>query len=46
MEDLKNKGLDNVDLLILAILQREVQISNAELARRVNLSPHQQPIQG
>ena len=35
----KNKGLDNVDLLILAILQREVQISNAELARRVNLSP-------
>lgn len=39
MEDLKNKGLDNVDLLILAILQREVQISNAELARRVNLSP-------
>lgn len=39
MEDIKNKGLDNVDLLILAILQREVQISNAELARRVNLSP-------
>lgn len=39
MEDIKNKGLDNVDLQILAILQREVQISNAELARRVNLSP-------
>jgi len=39
MEDIKNKGLDNVDLQILAILHREVQISNAELARRVNLSP-------
>jgi len=39
MEDIKNKGLDNVDLQILAILQREVHISNAELARRVNLSP-------
>lgn len=39
MEDIKNKGLDNVDLQILATLQREVQISNAELARRVNLSP-------
>ena len=39
MEDIKNKGLDNVDLQILAILQREVQMSNAELARRVNLSP-------
>jgi len=39
MEDIKNKALDSVDLQILDILQREVQISNAELARRVNLSP-------
>ncbi|HBT74313.1 MAG TPA: Lrp/AsnC family transcriptional regulator [Lysinibacillus sp.] len=39
MEEIKNKALDSVDLQILAILQREVQLSNAELARRVNLSP-------
>lgn len=39
MEDIKNKALDNVDLQLLDILQREVQLSNAELARRVNLSP-------
>lgn len=39
MEEIKNKALDNVDLQLLDILQREVQLSNAELARRVNLSP-------
>ncbi|ACA40296.1 Lrp/AsnC family transcriptional regulator [Lysinibacillus sp. fkY74-1] len=39
MEDSKTKGLDSMDLQILDILQREVHISNAELARRVNLSP-------
>ena len=39
MEDSKTKGLDSMDLHILDILQREVHISNAELARRVNLSP-------
>ncbi|AJK87960.1 Lrp/AsnC family transcriptional regulator [Lysinibacillus fusiformis] len=39
MEDSKNKELDRTDLQILDILQREVHISNAELARRVNLSP-------
>jgi len=39
MEDSKTKGLDSMDLQILDILQREVHISNAELARLVNLSP-------
>lgn len=39
MEDSKNKELDRTDLQILDILQREVHISNAELARRVILSP-------
>ncbi|MFJ7698606.1 Lrp/AsnC family transcriptional regulator [Lysinibacillus fusiformis] len=39
MEDRKNKELDSTDLQILDILQREVHISNAELARRVSLSP-------
>lgn len=39
MVDSKNKELDSMDLQILDILQREVHISNAELARRVNLSP-------
>jgi len=31
--------LDTVDISILEILQREARISNAELARRVHLSP-------
>lgn len=39
VEEIKNKALDSVDLQLLDILQREVQLSNAELARRVNLSP-------
>jgi len=39
MRDLERKLLDRIDTQILDILQREVQISNAEIARRVNLSP-------
>ena len=39
MESYGNKSLDQVDLQLLDILQREAQVSNAELARRVNLSP-------
>ena len=31
--------LDRTDLRILAVLQGEGRISNAELAERVNLSP-------
>ncbi|MGB5946653.1 Lrp/AsnC family transcriptional regulator [Paenisporosarcina sp.] len=34
-----NKALDAIDLQILDILQRQANISNAELGRRVNLSP-------
>ncbi|HSO57506.1 MAG TPA: Lrp/AsnC family transcriptional regulator, partial [Paenisporosarcina sp.] len=33
------KALDSIDLQILDILQRQANISNAELGRRVNLSP-------
>ena len=32
-------SLDRIDLAILALLQREGRLSNAELAQRVNLSP-------
>jgi Lrp/AsnC family transcriptional regulator, leucine-responsive regulatory protein len=39
METLINKALDSIDLQILDILQRQANISNAELGRRVNLSP-------
>lgn len=39
MRDVERKLLDRVDTQILDILQKEVQISNAEIARRVNLSP-------
>ncbi|MGE7111191.1 Lrp/AsnC family transcriptional regulator [Lysinibacillus sp. NPDC047702] len=39
MESFVSKILDAIDIQILDILQRESQISNAELARRVNLSP-------
>lgn len=39
MRDFERRLLDSVDLQILDILQREVQISNAKIARRVNLSP-------
>lgn len=33
------QGLDRIDLLILAELQREGRVSNAELAERIGLSP-------
>ncbi len=39
MEPMSEKNLDNLDLCILDILQRSSDISNAELGRRVNLSP-------
>ena len=39
MESFVSKILDAIDIQILDILQKESQISNAELARRVNLSP-------
>lgn len=39
MESFVSKILDAIDIQILDILQMESQISNAELARRVNLSP-------
>ena len=39
MEQPINKALDAIDLQILDILQRQANISNAELGRRVNLSP-------
>lgn len=39
MESYVSKVLDEVDLQILNIMQTEAQVSNAELARRVNLSP-------
>ncbi|WP_019415389.1 Lrp/AsnC family transcriptional regulator [Paenisporosarcina sp. TG20] len=34
-----NKTLDPIDIQILDMLQRQANISNAELGRRVNLSP-------
>ncbi|MFX3625461.1 MAG: Lrp/AsnC family transcriptional regulator [Ectobacillus sp.] len=39
MEAVVHKVLDHVDIQILDVLQKEAQVSNAELARRVNLSP-------
>ncbi|MGG2111872.1 Lrp/AsnC family transcriptional regulator [Lysinibacillus pakistanensis] len=39
MESFVSKILDALDIQILDILQKESQISNAKLARRVNLSP-------
>ena len=39
MESFVSKILDTIDIQILDILQKESQISNAEIARRVNLSP-------
>ncbi len=38
MESIVNKVLDDVDLKILDLLQKDSQMSNAELARRVSLS--------
>lgn len=39
MKQSLNKRLDEMDIIILKLLQEEPQLSNAELARRVNLSP-------
>lgn len=39
MESFVSKVLDDVDIQILDLMQKEAQLSNAELARRVNLSP-------
>ncbi len=39
MDYFASKSLDDVDLQILDMMQKEAQLSNAELARRVNLSP-------
>ncbi|MEC0210908.1 Lrp/AsnC family transcriptional regulator [Paenibacillus ehimensis] len=39
MESFVSKVLDEVDIQILDSMQKEAQLSNAELARRVNLSP-------
>ncbi|MGE6487050.1 Lrp/AsnC family transcriptional regulator [Paenisporosarcina sp. NPDC076898] len=39
MESFISKVLDSTDIQILDILQREANISNAELGRRVSLSP-------
>lgn len=39
MESIVNKVLDKVDLQILDKLQKEAHLSNAELAKIVNLSP-------
>lgn len=36
---MKSKTLDRTDYRILSELQRDARISNAELARRINLSP-------
>lgn len=39
MESIGSKMLDDLDLQILDILQIEAQVSNSEIAKRVNLSP-------
>ena len=39
MESVVSKILDDLDIQILDILQRDVQVSNSEIAKRVNLSP-------
>ena len=39
MESIVSKILDDVDLQILDILQNAGQVSNSEIAKRVNLSP-------
>ncbi|MEY8749693.1 Lrp/AsnC family transcriptional regulator [Alkalicoccobacillus gibsonii] len=36
---LENKSLDGIDIQILDILQKNAQLSNSEIAKRVNLSP-------
>lgn len=39
MEAFVSRVLDQVDIHILDVLQKDATISNAELARRVSLSP-------
>lgn len=39
MESIVSKVLDNVDIQILDLLQKDAQLSNTELAKRVKLSP-------
>lgn len=39
MESIVNKVLDQTDVQILDILQKEAQLSNTEIAKQVNLSP-------
>ncbi|MGG0737217.1 Lrp/AsnC family transcriptional regulator [Niallia taxi] len=39
METIVNKILDGIDLYLLDLLQKNAQLSNAELAKLVNLSP-------
>ncbi|MCM3217536.1 Lrp/AsnC family transcriptional regulator [Niallia taxi] len=39
METIVNKVLDGIDLNLLDLLQKNAQLSNAELAKLVNLSP-------
>lgn len=38
MESIVSKVLDNVDIKILDLLQKDAQLSNLELSKRVNLS--------
>ncbi|MCT2345147.1 Lrp/AsnC family transcriptional regulator [Bacillales bacterium AN1005] len=39
METIVNKVIDGIDLNLLDLLQKNAQLSNAELAKLVNLSP-------
>ncbi|MGP7818086.1 Lrp/AsnC family transcriptional regulator [Niallia sp. 01092] len=39
MESIVSKVLDNVDIQLLDLLQKQAELSNIELAKRVNLSP-------
>lgn len=39
MESVVSKVIDDVDIQILDILQKGAEISNAEIAKRINLSP-------
>ncbi|WP_445492544.1 Lrp/AsnC family transcriptional regulator [Niallia sp. 03133] len=39
MESIVSKTLDNIDIQILDLLQKQAQLSNIELAKHVNLSP-------
>src|SRR3954447_15518978 len=39
VESIVRKMLDDLDIQILDILQNEAQVSNSEIAKRVNMSP-------